>query len=132
MKGDEIYRTNSFWNARYSSYHFIKFINGDTLYTQRYHLGNGYILDTEADERYDVFIDMTHKEHLRREIINSENGVGIAVPHDTLFKYILDKDPYIEFYRNKTGIKRFRLSDSLEIKQILLDGEIDKFFEKIK
>jgi hypothetical protein len=132
MKGDKIYRTNSFWNSRYDSYHFIEFIDNDTLYTQRYRLVNGYILDSEADERYDVFINMTHKEHLKREVINSEMELGVSVSGDTLRKYIIDKDPYTEFYRNKTDVKRLYLSDSLEINEIILNGEIDKYFEKIK
>lgn len=132
MKRDKIYRTNSYWNGRYDSYHFIDFRNGDTLYTQRYKLTNNYILDTEADERYDVFINITFKEHLKREKINSEIGLGVAIPDDTLRKYILDKDPYTEFYRNKTDVKRFFLTDSLEIREILINGEIDKYFEKIK
>ena len=132
MKGDEIYRTNSFYNGRYDSYHFIEFKNNDTLYTQRYKLPGDYVLDSEADERYDVFLNMTHKEHLKREIINSELGLGLAVSDDTLRAYIMDKDPYTEFYRNKTDVKRLYLSDSLEIKEIILNGEIDKYFEKIK
>ncbi len=132
MKGDNIFRTNSFWNSRFNSYHFIEFKDGDTIYTQRCHLGNGYILDAEADERYDVFIDMTYKEHLRREIINYENEYGNIITHDTLLKYILDKDPYTEFYRNKVEKKRLYLSDSLEIKKIILNGEINKYFDKLK
>lgn len=132
MRGDEIYRTNSFWNGRYNSYQSIEFKNNDTLYTKRYKLPNGYILDSEAVEKYDVFINMTHKEHLKREIENSDKGIGIAVQHDTLRKFILDRDPYIEFYRNKADIKRLYLSDSIEIKEIILKGEIDKYFEKIK
>jgi hypothetical protein len=75
---------------------------------------------------------MTHKEHLKREVINSEMELGVSVSGDTLRKYIIDKDPYTEFYRNKTDVKRLYLSDSLEINEIILNGEIDKYFEKIK
>ena len=56
----------------------------------------------------------------------------MAMPHDTIRKYIIDKDPYTEFYRNKTDVKRFTLEDSLEIREIILNGEIDKYFEKLK
>lgn len=132
MKGDKIYRTNMFWNSRYNSYHFIEFKNNDTLYSQRYKLPQGYILDSEAIPKYDVFLDMTHKEHLRREILNDELGLGVAVPHDTLIKYILDKDPYTEFYQNRTDVKRLYLRDSLEIKRIIENGEIDKYFKQLK
>lgn len=132
MKGDKIYRSNKFFNSSNNSYHFIEFKNNDTLYTRRYKLPNDFILDSEADERYDVFINMTHKEHLKREIENSEKGLGIPVQEDTLRKFILDRDPYTEFYRNKTKVKRLSISDSLEIKEIILNGELDKYFEKFK
>lgn len=132
MKGDQIYRSNKFWNSRSNSYHFIEFKNNDTVYTQRYRLDNGYILDGEADERYDVFLNMTHKEYLKREMLNHGSGLGAYVPNDTLHKYVLDKDPYIVFYRNRTEVKRFYIRDSLEIKEIVKNGEIDKYFEKIK
>ncbi len=132
MKGDEIYRTNSFWNGRYNSYHFIEFKDNDTLYSNRYKLPNNFILDSEADARHDVFLNITHKEHLKIEVLNSEMGIGVAVPDDTLRKHIIDKDPYTEFYINKTDVKLLYLSDSLEIKELILNGEIDKYFEKVK
>ena len=132
MRGDEIYRSNSFWNGRSNSYHFIEFKNNDTLYSQRYRLPNGYILDSEAGAEFDVFLNMTHKEHVKREITNYDLGVGTSVPHDTLRKYILDKDPYTEFYQNRTDVKRLYLKDSLEIKRIIENGEIDIYFKQIK
>lgn len=132
MKGDKIFRTNSFWNSRNNSYHFLEFRNNDTIYTQRYRLQNGYILDSEASLDHDVFVDLTHKEHLKREKINSGLGLGVAVPQDTLRKHILDQDPYTKFYKNRTDVKRLYIEDSLEINEIIKNGEIDKYFEKIK
>ena len=121
-----------FWNRVNNSYHFLEFRSNDTVYTQRYRLQNGYILDSEAGLDHDVFVDLTHKEHLRREIINSDLGLGIAIPHDTLRKYILEQDPYIEFYINRTDVKRLYIRDSLEINEIIKNGEIDKYFKKLK
>ncbi len=57
------------------------------------------------------------------------NNPGYALPADTLRKYILDKDPYLEYYR---CITTFTLEDSLEIKEIILNGEIEKYFERLK
>jgi hypothetical protein len=130
IKGDKIFRTESFWNARYKSMDKLVIRGNDTIYKGRYKLPSDYILDTDADERYDVFLDITFKEQLYREL--SGNHPGNAMPSDTIRKYILDRDPYTEFYRNKTDVKLFTISDSIEIKEIILKGEIDKYFEKIK
>lgn len=130
MMGDKIYRTNSYWNERYESFNYMEIRGDDTVYTCRYKLPDGYILDSDANEQNDVFLNITFKEQLYREL--SGNHPGAAMPHDTIRKYILDKDPYIEFYRNRTNVKLFSISDSLEIKEILLKGEIDKYFKKIK
>lgn len=128
MKGDEIYRTCSFWNPRYNSLTKMIIRDNDTIYSFRCKLVNGYVLDAEADENTDVFISMTNKDHLVWQIANE---IG-AIPHDTLRKYILDKAPYIEFYRNRTDVKRLYMEDSLEINEIIKNGEIDKYFEKLK
>jgi hypothetical protein len=130
MKGDKIFRTESFWNSRYNSMDKLEIIGNDTIYKGRYKLPNGYILDAEADERYDVFLDITFKEQLYRELAG--NHPTVAMPFDTIRKYIIDKDPYTEFYRNKTKIRVLSIADSLEIKRIILLGEIDKYFEKLK
>lgn len=132
MKGDEIFRTESLWNGRYNSIHKMEVRGDDTIYICRYKLPNGYVIDSDANERHDVFLNMTHKEYLKREIMNYEMGFGVAVSDDTLRKYILDKDPYTEFYRNKTKVRLFSISDSIEIKTIILSGEIDKYFERLK
>ncbi len=128
MKGDKIYRTCSFWNPRYNSLTKMIIRDNDTIYRFRCKLVNGYTLDCEADVSTDVFINMTHKEHLMRQIANE---VGYVL-HDTLRKYILDKDPYTEFYINRTDVKRLYIEDSLEINEIIKKGEIDKYFEKRK
>jgi hypothetical protein len=121
MKGDQVFRI-------YHYYSDSKMVvsGNDTIYRFRWQLPNGYVLDAEADERYDVFLNITCKEQFYRELH------GIPFINDTIKKYIIDKDPYLEYYRNKTEVKRFGISDSIEIKQIILDGEIDKYFEKVK
>lgn len=132
MKGDEIYSINGFWNDRYDAITSgMEIKNNDTVYTGRYKLPEGYTIGS-AEGLQSVFLNMTFKEYLNREIINARKGLGVIIPEDTLRKYILDKDPYLEFYRNNTDVKRLKLSDSLEIKEIILNGEINKYFNKLK
>lgn len=132
MKGDKIYMMPRYWNHGLNSISKgMEIIDMDTIYTRRYKLPQGYVLDAEGGLKV-VFLNMTFKEYLNREIINAEKELGVIIPEDTLRKYILDRDPYLEFYRNNTDVKRFELSDSLEIREIILDGEINKYFDRLK
>lgn len=132
MKGDKIYSIPGLWNGRYNAITSgMEIRNNDTVYTGRYMLPEGYTLG-HSEGLQSAFLNMTFKEYLNREIVNAQKELGLIIPEDTLRKYILDKDPYLEFYRNKTDIKRLTLSDSLEIREIILNGEINKCFEKIK
>lgn len=121
MKGDEVFRIYHY----YSDSKMVVSEN-DTIYRFRWQLPNGYILDAEADERYDVFLNITCKEQFYREMH------GISFTNDTIKKYIIDKDPYLEYYRFRKDLPVMDMDDSLKIRQIVLDGEIDKYFEKVK
>lgn len=125
MKGDQIFRTYNYWNANITFERMVVSSN-DTVYQHRYKLPNGYVLDAEADERYDVFLSITCKEKFYREMH------GVAFTEDSIRKYIIDKDPYIEYYRLRKNLPAMFVKDSLKIKRILLDGELDKYFEKVK
>lgn len=131
MKGNKIYSIPGFWNGRYNAIRGLEIKNNDTIFTGRYKLPDGYVL-SYSEGLQSVFINMTHKEYLYREMANAQERTGIIVSMDTLRKYILDKDPYLEFYRNNTDVKRFELSDSLEIREIILSGEINKYFDRLK
>ncbi len=127
IKDNQVFSVDHFWNARYNTMNKMTVKGNDTIYQFRYKLPNGYILDGEADERYDAFLNITFKEQLYQEI---ENGTNFSL--DSLANCIIDKDPYLEYYRFKKDIPALFIKDSLKIKQILLDGEIDKYFEKVK
>ncbi|MFW5873003.1 MAG: hypothetical protein ACOCVN_03355 [bacterium] len=132
MKGDRIYSIPRYWNPRYNSISKrMEVKDNDTIYTRRCRLINEYILDGEGGLQ-SVFLDMTFKEYLKREIANAQKELGVIIPEDTLRKYILDKDPYLEYYQNNIEVKRLKLSDSLEIREIILNGEINKYFDKLK
>ncbi|MBN2773539.1 MAG: hypothetical protein JXR31_04775, partial [Prolixibacteraceae bacterium] len=98
----------------------------DTVYRFRHKLMSGYILDYEADERYDVFLSLSFKEYVLKEIEVNHS----ILQTDSLKKYILDKQPFTEFYRNMTDVKRFTMKDSVEVNEIIKNGQIEKYFKK--
>ncbi len=57
------------------------------------------------------------------------NSPGKPLPNDILRKYILDKDPYLEVYRCITTLE---LKDSIQINEIIQNGEIEKYFKRLK
>jgi len=128
MKGEEVFRTSAYLLE------VGKFIitNSDTVYRNRIRLINGYILASEADERYDVFLNLTFKQHMSLE----KNYPG-GIPHDTLKKYIIDKDPYTEYYRDMSDPRKFSFNriediDTTVINRIIKEGKIEEFFRRIK
>ena len=131
MKGDKFIRTESFWNSRYNTFDKMKVVENDTIYVNRYKLAGGYILDLEAVECYDVFLSLTFKEYLLKEI-----GMGQNLSHDTLREYILDANPYIEFYSDTSNPKIFLppdiINDTAKINSIIRNGELGKYFERLR
>jgi hypothetical protein len=127
MKGDKIFRTSIYSGDMY------KFIttNGDTIYKYRIKLRNGYVLDFAADSRYDVFLDLTFKQHMSLEKIYPG-----GVSHGILLDHIIDKNPYSVYYRDTSEPRLFGQTietvDTIEINQIIKEGNLDKYFEKLK
>jgi len=128
MKGDRIVRYEGLHGAPYK----LTISKDDTVYNRRVYLDDGYVLDTEADERYDVFLNLSFKEYF----IMEEKFETLLILKDTLRKYILDKDPYVEFYRETIFHQKFSslniMNDTAEINNIIRNGEIEKYFERIK
>lgn len=128
MKGDQIFRTSSYSQDINKFY----FIDNDTIYKNRVRLIDGYILDCEADERYDVFLSLSFKECMILEVKYNQ----LCLPHDTLRKYIIDKDPYIEYYRDMAEPRLFNYVvekvDTSEINQIIRDGKLEEYFTRLK
>ena len=127
MKGDDIFRTSI-----YSiELHKFIFTDTDTLYKYRIKLEKGYILDFEADSKYDVFLDLTFKEHM-----SLEKTYPGGIPRDILRDHILDRAPYVEYYRDTAEPRLFGQTpetvDTSEINQIIKDGKLGQYFEKIK
>lgn len=125
MKDNEIFRTSSF-TIEGSKFTFS---DNDTIYKYRIKLRNGYVLSGESDSRYDVFLKLSFKDQMKLE-----KRIGPTIPFDTLKKYILDSEPYTEFYRDNSRkfSDRFECVDTAEINNIIKEGEIEKYFTKLK
>jgi len=97
----------------------------DTIPKNRKKLVNDYVLDAEADLEHDAFLDMSYKELL----LWQEKYGREAAFVDTAWKYMLDKNPYTEFYRVKDN-EMFLNLDTTGLNQIILDGKLEKYFNK--
>src|SRR6056297_1604163 len=94
-------------------------LNKDTVYRWRHKAANGYVISGPA-KLSDVYLSLTYKEVLLKEI--AMNNPGKPLPNDTLWEYILDTNPYLEFYRCTTT---FGLEDSIKINEIIRNDQIE-------
>uniref|UniRef100_UPI0032173E3B hypothetical protein n=1 Tax=uncultured Draconibacterium sp. TaxID=1573823 RepID=UPI0032173E3B len=101
-------------------------LNKDTIYIWRQKAVDGYVISGPA-KLSEVYLSLTFKEVLLKEI--AMNNPGHALPNDTLQKYILDEDPYLEFWRCTSTLQ---LKDSIRINEIIRNGEIEKYFQRLK
>jgi hypothetical protein len=122
MSGDEISAINCWTRDRT----LWSGLNQDTICDRRQYGANGYVL-SETNRLTDIYLSFTFKETVLKEI--AMNNPGHSLPEDTLLKYILDNDPYLEFWRCTTTLQ---LSDSVKINEIIRNGEIEKYFERLK
>jgi len=121
MKGNKIFRTSHLIGDRYR----FDYTGNDTVYNRRARLVGGYVLDKESSEEYDVFLGLTFKEYMRKE---TKYGY---LPDDSLYKYIIDKNPYTEYYRENRS-EGFSISDTAAINEIIRKGELQKYFNREK
>lgn len=109
----------------------IKIENGDTIYTGRIKLFNGYVLAIEHAPN-DYFTDITFGELVKY------NESHQSFPKDSMFDRVIDKDPYQEFYVAKDyGFEITKISedDSLvmeQLNEIIRNGELEKYFDRVK
>ncbi len=125
----ELYHYPAFYNPRYNSIvdTRIKITEDDTSYTLRARLIDGYILGGEIGET-SIFLDFTFKEYINYEINNNCSGV----PLEVLSEHILDADPFFELYLDQNRPRKYEISDTPLINQMIRDNELEKYFEKIK
>jgi len=141
-KGDYFYNVSVGINKKGKLYHYPAFYNpetkslignhfkiteDDTVFISfRRNLINGYILDGVAENT--IFLDFTYKQYLNYEINNNHCGV----PLEVLSEHILDDDPFLELYIDPNRPRKYELSDTALINQMIRNDELEKYFEKIK
>lgn len=128
IKGDEIVWRSSL-TQELSKFNFT---NQDTIYKFRVKLINGYILSCEANLDTDVFLDLSFKQHMKLEVAGGRK----TLPNDTIMKHILDRTPYIEFYRDNSNPRKFSQfvenADTTFINKIIREGKLEQYFDLIK
>lgn len=128
IKDNQIFRRPSY---TLNTYKFI-FSDQDTIFKYRARLISGYVLDCESDERYDVFLDLSFKQHMMLE----EACERTTLPDDTIRNHILDENPFIEFYRDNSVPRKFNNLteniDTAEINRIIREGNLEQFFTRTK
>ncbi|MCF8357142.1 MAG: hypothetical protein K9H26_00180 [Prolixibacteraceae bacterium] len=97
----------------------------DTTYLRRLRLIDGYVLAGEINNYGKAaFLSLTIKQWLEMEYeLNS-----LAIPRDTVYKYLLDTDPFTEYYYDSNRPRKYEMSDTAEINDIIRNGELDKYF----
>ena len=106
--------------------------NGDTVYRNRIKLIDGYILAKEISGD-DYFTDITYPE-----LVAYNENHAECFPIDSVFKRLIDKDPFTAFYIDKEhrfGVPSLSDVDSAEIEElneIIRNGELETYFDKIK
>ncbi|MDP3912516.1 MAG: hypothetical protein Q8R96_02115 [Bacteroidota bacterium] len=103
-------------------------LDTDTIYMGRKILISGYILSAENSVD-DYFTNITFTEMVK---YNDSLGLSASFPRDSVFKRVIDENPYIEFYHDDYHPRRFELKDTAKINQIIRDGELEKYFKRLK
>ena len=127
MKSSKIYAYMAYYNPRYNSISRFKITGTDTIYSERVRLIDGYVLAAEWSKDM-VFLDWTMNQFLDYEI----NHHSAYVPIDTLKAHILDANPFIVLYCDPHRPKKYELSDTAEINRIIRNGELGKYFKRLK
>ncbi len=127
MNSSGIYGYMGYYNPNGNLISRFKIEGTDTVYALRIRLVDGYVLADEWSKDM-VFLNWTMNQFLDYEI-NHHTGY---IPIDTLKKHILDANPFIELYCDPNRPRKFELSDSAEINQIIKKGELGKYFKRIK
>ena len=122
------YGIMDYYSTRYNSLSRFKVIGNDTVYTGRVKLIDGYVLAAEWGKDDMTFLNWTMNQYLDYEIKYQTE----MVPIDTLEAHILDSNPFTELYYDPRRPRKFELSDSAEINQIIKNGELEKYFKRLK
>jgi hypothetical protein len=107
----------------------IAVVGIDTVYKLRWRLEDNYVMGLAIGDE-DFFTDMTFAEIVA---YNETYPEKLNYPIDEIFKRVIDKDPFLEFYIDEGNVFYKRdSSDIAQINQLIKDGELEKYFKRIK
>jgi len=145
--GINIYKTNADYLNNVSVYMSDGEITGrpsvrmpilsgtDTIFFHRYKLNNNYIATVNSWFEREVFLDLTYTDY-----IELQNQMGGYIPEDTIYKHILDKDPFTVFYSETTPSEQFliqnsynlQIIDTTALNTLIKAGDLGKYFTRYK
>lgn len=99
--------------------------DGKLNYRFRTKLRNGYILAAE-DGITSGFLKYTIEDYYNNQ------KEGILPTMDEIQANIIDTDPFIEYYYDANVPRIFEMKDTARINEIILKGELEKYFKKAK
>lgn len=101
--------------------------NGNIHYLFREKLIDGYVLAGDDP------INTAFLRYSIREYYDMENQ-GNLPSIDEIQANVIDYDPFVEYYSdpNSPGLGGFELKDTARINEIIRNGEIMKYFKKLK
>jgi len=102
----------------------------DSTYFGLTRLNGGYVLAEGASyaEVNGTYLSMSIVDLVLFQKLNNVP----QVPDDTLLKYVIDTDPYLEFYYDGNHPRKYELTDTALINEIIRNGELEKYFVKVK
>jgi hypothetical protein len=121
-KGDYFYLVSFRMEEDNDDFEVVTGPTHDTLNLYRDRLIEGYVRDRECLGERTGFFSFTFGEYRRL--------YGLIMPHtDSLKKYILDKDPFIELYYIEDGNE---YNDTVLLNDIIRKGELSIKLKKLK
>ena len=102
--------------------------DNDTIISGRFRLENNYILDYRPDGN-GSFTDLTFGELIR---YCEKNGEPFNM--DSILNRVIDTDPFLEFYIDtKKEFHPLENPDDFQrINEIICNGELEKYFKRLK
>jgi hypothetical protein len=91
---------------------------------------NGFVADIEAWYPYSNYLIITYDEY--------NNKYKRSISNDSMMKLLVDPDPYLEFYECDDYRENFSTEngyygiDTAKLNDIILKGELTKYFKKLK
>jgi hypothetical protein len=106
---------------------FLSIQGGDTVCHPRWRLEQGYVAASAESSPLDWYTDVTFSE-----ILSYNKQTNKPFPLDSLLKRVIDKDPFIEYYADSKKLFGRMPKQIEEINEIIRNGELEKYFKRVK